>query len=590
MPDSRLELVRRSLLVLVAGALIVALAITVTGGGSWTIASIRLSVHDPIRPLLLGGVGLAIYACLFFRRIPEDLTRLDRGLASVRPWVALTLAVLTVAVGLRWGTFAAGGDDSYGYVSQASEWLRGDLLLDQSALARGLPWGNVDWTLTPLGATRGPLPHTIAPKYPPGLPLLMAAAEAVTGPQGPYLVVPLLGGVAVGLTFLFGSVLFDEVVGLIAALLLALSPVFLYQLVSPMSDVPAAAAWTLALLFAVLRRPAASGLAAGLAIAIRPNLAPLVVALAWIVCPPESGPVRLTRDSTRRLLQLVAGTLPGVAGVAWFNLRVYGAPWRSGYGDLANLYALSNVWPNLAHYTGWLLETQTPLVLAAILPFAWRAFRSPGPMDRGHVRAGLGLFLALAIASYLVFLPFDTWWYLRYLLPVLPLILVLAAGAAWMSFRGAGPRLRLALMTLLVVTVAGYEGFTASDRGVFRLQQREQHYIVVGHDLARTTPPNAIFISMQESGSLRLYARRWTLRWDWLSPEDLDEALAALHARGLHPYLLLEDWEEPEFRKRFAGTSVFGRLDWPPSREWTNPTVRLYDPEAREGGLPRSPE
>ena len=92
-------------------------------------------------------------------------------------------------------------------------------------------------------------------------------------------------------------------------------------------------------------------------------------------------------------------------------------------------------------------------------------------------------------------------------------------------------------------------------------------------------PGNAVFLAMQHSGSLRYYTGRLTVRYDVLPPGSLDEALGLLRARGFHPYFLLERWEEPAFRERFAKTSAAGRIDWPPARVWpTAMTVALYDP------------
>ena len=77
-----------------------------------------------------------------------------------------------------------------------------------------------------------------------------------------------------GLTFAFGRrAVGSDVVALWGAGLVATSPVFLYQLMNAMSDVPVTAFYMLALTLAVARRPLASGLAMSVAIAIRPNLA-----------------------------------------------------------------------------------------------------------------------------------------------------------------------------------------------------------------------------------------------------------------------------------------------------------------------------
>jgi Dolichyl-phosphate-mannose-protein mannosyltransferase len=563
------------------GGAAAALAIVLTGGGAWRIAFISVSARDPFRPAIASAIGLALYVSLFFRSVPADLRLVGRRL---RPWVLPVLVACTITAGVHWGSAAAGGDDSYGYVSQAHDWLAGRLTLDQTQLAEQLSWPDVDWTLTPLGARPGVAPHTIVPKYPPGLPLLMAAGDALAGSRGLYLIVPLLGGLTIALTVLLGRLLFDEGVGLAAAVLLAFSPAFLQQLMSPMSDVPATAAWTLALVFVLLQRPLATGLAAGLAIVIRPNLAPLVLPIAWLACVAPDGDGTTWRRAGRRLTRLAVGVLPAVAGIALFNQHLYGAPWRSGYGDLSDLYAWSNVVPNLQSYGQWLMETQTPFVAAAVLPFCARLFRSQGPLDHASVRAGLGLFLLLLFGSYLVFIQFDAWWYLRYLLPGLPLLIVLATGGCWALLRRIRrlPRfVPVTLMALLVCGLADYQLQVARDRSVFSVQAQERHYVEVGRDLARRTPANAIFLSMQESGSLRLYAHRWTLRYDWLLPGQLDEAVRLLRARGLHPYFLLEGWEREQFQERFADDSVFGRLDWPPAREWSNPTVLLYDPADR---------
>jgi hypothetical protein len=92
--------------------------------------------------------------------------------------LALALALLTAVLGLRFGTFAASGADSYGYVSQADLWLRGTPIVDEP-LASEAPWRNAVWTLAPLGYRPGDVRGTMVPTYPPGLPLVMAGLKAV---------------------------------------------------------------------------------------------------------------------------------------------------------------------------------------------------------------------------------------------------------------------------------------------------------------------------------------------------------------------------------------------------------------------------
>ena len=91
-----------------------------------------------------------------------------------------------------------------------------------------------------------------------------------------------------------------------------------------------------------------------------------------------------------------------------------------------------------------------------------------------------------------------------------------------------------------------------------------------------------MLFSVQESGPLRLYGERTTIRFDYIEPGGLDGAVAFLQQAGYQPYFAVEDWEEAQFRARFAAASALGSLDWPPAAEIGSPVkVRLYDPRDR---------
>jgi hypothetical protein len=81
------------------------------------------------------------------------------------------------------------------------------------------------------------------------------------------------------------------------------------------------------------------------------------------------------------------------------------------------------------------------------------------------------------------------------------------------------------------------------------------------------------------------------VRWDELPGGDVDRAIEVLRANGYAPYILLEDWEEPAFRQRFAASNGFGRIDWPPAMEYGDgqPYIRIWAPDDRarfRAGLP----
>ena len=141
---------------------------------------------------------------------------------------------------------------------------------------------------------------------------------------------------------------------------LATLPPFLYQALQPMSDVPALAAWLVALALASrLSAPALAGAAVAtlLAVVIRPNLAPLVLVVAWQAwqaVPAASAKRR--RLALVRPLVVVAAALAGVAAVAVVQASLYGSPLQSGYGRASELFALRYVPENLRLYTAWIRE------------------------------------------------------------------------------------------------------------------------------------------------------------------------------------------------------------------------------------------
>src|ERR1041384_6144989 len=177
--------------------------------------------------------------------------------------LAIALTLLTFAYGAGFSTYTASGADSYGYVSEADLLLKGTLVVDEPLLG-DFTWRQADWTLTPLGylpASGG----TMVPLYAPGLPLLMAAFKAVGGEIALYLVVPLLGALAVWLTYRLGLKFGDGDRALLAAFALLVSPIFLTRMVWPMSDVPAMAWWLAAVVLAVEPSLARSALSGGAA-------------------------------------------------------------------------------------------------------------------------------------------------------------------------------------------------------------------------------------------------------------------------------------------------------------------------------------
>ncbi len=479
--------------------------------------------------------------------------------------------LLTAFVSVRWGAFAIGGSDSHCYAGQARMFSEGRVAL-APPLVPPVPWPNAGATFAPSGFAPGPGPDGgSVPLCPAGLAVAMAAAGQVAGDAAIFAVVPLMGLFAVWCTWLLGSRLAGPGAAAASALLLACSPVFLYQLVQPMSDVPAAALWTAALATALgpdphgqrtAARGVAAGLLAGAAIMMRPNLAPLAAIPLLLLWPSRS-----------TALAFAGGVAPGIVAVALLQAAIYGSPLRSGYGDLSQLFSLAHVPTNLVNYPAWLASAHTPvLALGALAPLV---------VARRAVAWILLTFVAGVFAAYLPYIPFTDWWYTRFLLPALPALIVLTVSLLERAAHRLPARAAVAALAVITVLLGAHWLGRADELAVFRLKALEQKYVELGRLASVRLPRNAIVFAAQPAGSVRFYARLPTLSWDAIDPAWLERVFAECRARGLVPYLAVEGWEAETFRSRFRGHSPAADLDWPP-RAAIGHVIFVYDPADRD--------
>lgn len=564
------------------------IVVAVTGGTMLRLGSLAIGLHSLAAPAI---VCVATAALLLIvagpARIAVALERSWRSLESFAPWAIHAVVLVTIVVAWSWGTFTAGGSDSYCYVSQAH------LFAERRTFAPApipdiVPWPMADRTFSPAGHVPAVgNPGASVPMCPAGLSLAMALLIRLVGATGAFLAVPLLGGLAVWLTYRLGRQLHGPIVGLTAGALLACSPIFLYQVVQPMNDVPAAAWWLAAWLFAIdsFRSPSlpprgaatavvSAGLATSMALLTRPNLLPVAAVLALFIAVRQP-------QWFRRLVWYGAGVSPGVIAIGWLNLTMYGSPLRSGYGDLQNLFAFAHGLPNLQRYATWLVTSHTPFVLVALL----------APLLTKQQGRPLFALLAMASATLACYLPyavFDDWSYLRFLLPALPPLIVLASLVTVEAIGRAPAVMRTAVLVAVITLLGSWWVRTAETHSAFKLWALERHFIDAGRYVATRLPARAVVFAAQESGSVRFYSGRATLVWDMFDPIWFDRAFAFLEERGYAPYILIEGLEEPLFKSHFKDRSVFGALDWPPKAQ-IGATVRVYDPADRRRYLTGEP-
>jgi hypothetical protein len=482
--------------------------------------------------------------------------------------IALAAVAFVLGVSWRWGAFAVGGSDSHCYAGQARMFAEGRLALPPP-VALPVPWPNGAATFAPSGFAPGPAEGSV-PLCASGLALLMAAALTIGGDPAIFLVVPLMGALTVWSAFALGRRLVSPAVGAASAWLVACSPIFLYQVVQPMSDVPAAALWTASLAFAIgaeadARRGVGgaltAGLLAGAAITMRPNLAPLAVV-----------PVLFALPSRRAVVATVGGLVPGVAVVALLQAAIYGSPLRSGYGDLGQLFSVSHVAANLVNYPAWLALAHSPVLALGLL--------APLVVRRRAAAWFLMVFVLAVVAAYLPYVAFADWWYSRFLLPGLPVLVVLMVAVLARAARRIPAPRDAAALALVAAAIGGLWLTRANDLAVFRIKTLEQKYVELGRLVSTRLPARAIVLAAQPAGSVRYYARLPTLSWDAIDPAWLDRVLDECRSRGLVPYFAIESWETDAFRSHFKDQSALASLDWPP-RAVLGSVISLYDPADR---------
>jgi hypothetical protein len=585
---------RTSAAILAIGATLWALAIGLLGG----FHAGAIAATDPVRPLIVAAAAAMAYLAMAgIDGARRDFRR--HGARFITP-LAIVLAASPAIVGLARNSWTAGGADAYAYVSQADRWLQ-FRLKTPLPIAASAPWPDAINTFAPHGYRPSTDGTSLVPVTAPGLPLLMAAAKFIAGHCAMFWVTPLSGALLVWMTFAIGRRLGSTVIGLAAAWLVATSPAVLAMLVSPMSDVPAAAFWTAALCFALPRSPdqrgatgvapsteryrmrdaLLCGFAAGMAILIRPNLAPLAIVIVTILI------IRIRADAVR--LKPVAGAVAVIAAaclfIGWINNRLYGSPLTSGYGGITTLFSFANVLTNFRRYGGWLMESQTPLALlglaalAAPLPILW-----PTAEWRRAARA-MAAMVVIVWALYLAYTPFDAWWYLRFLLPAWPAMCLGSAALLAPFLAARRPAARgLAFGVLAAVGLHGIR--YAATHGAFPSGEGDHRYVSIATLAAEYTDSSSIILAAQYAGPTRYYGGRMTLRFDVLDPAWLDRAAGWMAAHGHHPYILLEEYEIPLFQQRFAGNTL-GALAFAPVLAYHAPgvpgSVYLFDP-LRPGG------
>ena len=128
----------------------------------------------------------------------------------------MLIAGITIAITVRFNTFTPWAADPGAYIAAGHRWADGELFTP-AAFVFWAPWSLDGRIEAPLGHRPGAIKGTIVSDYPPGYPLLLAAAIRIGGDLAPYVVAPLFAGLLSWCAYLLASQLSGPWAGVAAS-------------------------------------------------------------------------------------------------------------------------------------------------------------------------------------------------------------------------------------------------------------------------------------------------------------------------------------------------------------------------------------
>lgn len=444
-------------------------------------------------------------------------------------------------------TVVAAGSDASGYLNSAKLFAQGELTLPQRIPAElGADYEPIHFL--PLGFWMAPEAGRIAPTYPPGLPLHFAIGGLLFGwDYGPAIVLVVTTLACFMLLYGLGRELgLSPWLAAAGPAVLALSPVFVFAGLQPLSDLPATT-WCCAAAYTALRArrgglrwAAGTGACLAVAVLVRPSNVLLLPCLLLLL------------GDWRRIVAAGLAGLPGALWQAYLNQSIYGHALKTGYGDIVSVFSREWFVPTLEMYARWL-----PVLLPAVLlllPFAALI----------HWRQQAVTLLALFVwwLAYLIFYAFyavthEVWWCLRFVLPAFPALLLMAMLGleALLKHRAsAARRWRAGLAVSLIGWAALLFHHWNARFGLLHLGRYELAYKEAADWARDRLPPDAVVATMPASGALYHYTDFPVLRWD-VTPTEACQKYASRLRHGGRPLfaMLFPGEEQAALRERMPG-------------------------------------
>jgi hypothetical protein len=482
------------------------------------------------------------------------------------PWVgALLISGATLWLALAYAGADLTISDTLGYTQAAHQLANGD------GLAYSDPHNRLDARYYMLYAFKVIRPSEANRSFGflPGVPLLAAAAERLTGrPEAVHIVTPVAAALTILVIFWLGSLLLDAWSGWWACLALFVAPTFARFSADLWSEIPSALFLYggLVLVVLALRRKADDRTAAALAIGgglavgatffmrfSNVTVVPAVLALIGLV----GGRAAFKQ---RRSVGLISALLIALGSLLVFNTVYFGSPFDTGYSPRHGWYAQPAF--SLAYALGpavvgggysllalgrEVLNALGGLVLLVVVGLLAR------PRRVGWWLGGTAAVLLLPYVFY-AFSAQDL--NTRFIIPALP-ALCLLAGRGIVSIGKLAPAgvvrgaLGVTLGALLLYRVPQNAAVLADTR------QGSQATIEQTLRLIQPTEPNAVILSYVYNDIIAVFGQRSVMNYRHMAPYD--------EVTGKYQYALLEGILVAEVNRLLdEGTPVYYILDGNP--------------------------
>jgi hypothetical protein len=451
----------------------------------------------------------------------------------------------------------AGGSDSSGYLNCAKRLWNGHLVERIPALDLFFLKNEFNHNFRPLGFSwSARRMDIIIPSYPVGLPLHMAFFAAILGwDKGPFLVSPAAALLGLLLIYWLGRQLgLSPLYSGAGAFILAVFPPYVFQAIQPMSDVLATLWVMIAILAAVLSQKRSlwallSGAAFGMSVLVRPSDILAILAILFML-----------PTKRRSYLYFVAGGLPFGLFFLILNHALYGGWFITGYhGGIFWDLALKHFPVRFWHYLSTLSLTLTPLIL-----LGWGIFLAIRSVSLKKRLFFFVWFFPL-FSFFCFYKPYEAWWYLRFLLPVIPALILaflLTVHHFFESLAKKKPRERtIRLIAHLAFSVIVMGILYGEARQVKKLNflsfgKGESTYRESCLWAKKELPEKSVVICHQLSGALTYYTSFIPCRLDSLDFRKFEYLRPRVESQGYAWYALLFGFEEENFQKKAMGDWV----------------------------------